>query len=99
MPNKMKTHRPPGALMRPHLHQHERRLTTTERGYGSTWQRLRLLVLRGEPLCRHCGAAATDVDHIVPKRAGGPDTMENLQPLCHSCHSIKTGKEKAHADR
>jgi 5-methylcytosine-specific restriction endonuclease McrA len=34
----------------------------------------------------------TDADHIVPKRKGGKDTMDNLQGTCHSCHSMKTAR-------
>jgi 5-methylcytosine-specific restriction protein A len=48
------------------------------------------MVLRGEPLCRRCGEAASQVDHIVPLRKGGTNSEENLQSLCHSCHSRKT---------
>ncbi|WP_193483941.1 HNH endonuclease signature motif containing protein [Pulveribacter suum] len=63
---------------------------------GAAWQRLRASVLAEEPLCRHCHARgllteATDVDH----RDGNPGNNEqdNLQPLCHSCHSIKTARD------
>lgn len=54
--------------------------------------KLRLMVLRAEPLCRDClgrgrTTAATDVDHIIPLRDGGTNELSNLQPLCHSCHS------------
>ncbi|NBW09689.1 MAG: HNH endonuclease [Caulobacteraceae bacterium] len=52
------------------------------------------MILREEPLCRHCGAAASQVDHIVPLSRGGTDARENLQPLCHSCHSKKTASER-----
>ncbi|WP_366141808.1 HNH endonuclease signature motif containing protein, partial [Propionivibrio sp.] len=36
---------------------------------------------------------ATDVDHIVPIRRGGTNKHENLQPLCHACHSRKTATQ------
>lgn len=38
---------------------------------------------------------ATDVDHIIPHK-GNEDLMwdeENLQALCHACHSRKTAAE------
>lgn len=36
-----------------------------------------------------CGEAATNVDHVVPRPAGG-DEWSNLQGLCHKHHSVKT---------
>lgn len=61
------------------------------------WKRLRAEVLASEPLCRMCTARglvvpATDVDHIVDSREDFTDdnSRENLQPLCHECHSLKT---------
>lgn len=74
------------------------RRSASARGYGRNWQKLRLSVLAEEPLCRACLArgqvvAAVDVDHIVPKSKGGTDHRSNLQPLCHPCHSVKTGTE------
>ncbi|MFN9971948.1 MAG: HNH endonuclease, partial [Phycisphaerae bacterium] len=50
------------------------------------------MVRREEPVCRICQAAvATEVDHIVPLRAGGPRLDRgNLQALCHQCHTWKT---------
>ena len=62
------------------------------RGYGARWQRLRRMFLRGHPFCA-CGAVATDADHIVPRRRGGTDDEDNLQALCHTCHSRKTATE------
>lgn len=38
--------------------------------------------------------AATTVDHIRSKRAGGTDDVENLQPLCNQCHKEKTATER-----
>jgi 5-methylcytosine-specific restriction endonuclease McrA len=69
------------------------RESSSKRGYGRAWQRLRGLVLAGEPLCRRClergiTRAATDVDHVD----GNVRNLKrkNLMPLCHSCHSRKT---------
>ncbi len=77
-----------------------RRGNASERGYGWKWAKLRQKVLsRDAGLCRQCIAAgritpASDVDHIVPKSAGGSDVMENLQALCGRCHSTKTINER-----
>lgn len=69
------------------------------------WKRVRRAVLADNPLCVMCqriGVAhpATDVDHITPIEKGGawydPD---NLQPLCHEHHSIKTLGDKGHPVR
>ena len=72
-----------------------RRGTTHERGYGIRWRRLRLLVLARDPYCQHpdCHLPATEVDHVIPKRAGGTDELSNLQGLCKSHHSAKTMRE------
>ena len=73
------------------------RPSSHQRGYGALWRDIRLAHLRKEPLCRdpfhtHPGQVipATDVDHIVPRSAGGSDRDDNLQSLCHACHSSKT---------
>ncbi len=70
--------------------------------YGRTiWtDKLRLGQLLREPFCCECArrglrTPATDVDHIEPFRGDwrkftDPD---NLQSLCHSCHSRKTARE------
>lgn len=73
------------------------RPSPSKRGYDRTWQKLREMQLRREPLCRECVkqnilTVATDVDHIVPKKRGGKDELSNLQSLCHSHHSEKTFK-------
>lgn len=69
------------------------RPSASRRGYGAAWQRLRKSFLFDNPDCVRCGAAATQVDHILPKAQGGTDDIYNLQALCHSCHSRKTVTE------
>ena len=77
----------------------DHRESSCRRGYDGTWQRLRLIVLAREPLCRYCKAkglivVATEVDHIRGMAKGGERlTIDNLQPLCKSCHSEKTCRE------
>lgn len=68
-----------------------------KRPYDLTaWKRTRLVQLGNEPLCRHHKergkyVAATEVDHIDGNEWNWePD---NLQSLCHECHSIKTARE------
>lgn len=72
--------------------------SASARGYDRRWQQLRLMILRNSPLCVDCLAEgrttlATEVDHITPKRDGGADAEENLQPLCKPHHSRKTMRE------
>lgn len=64
------------------------------------WQQLRQQVLMKQPLCVKCLKVkritpATVVDHIKPHK--GDETLfydiNNLQPLCKSCHDRKTAKE------
>ena len=50
-----------------------------------------------EPYCRECAkhgmrVRATDVDHIEPHKGSWErfTDCDNLQSLCHSCHSRKT---------
>jgi HNH endonuclease len=32
------------------------------------------------------------IDHIIPKSKGGKNTLENLQPMCHTCNTKKADK-------
>lgn len=61
------------------------------------WRKLRRMVLAAQPLCADCQThgrttLATDVHHIVAKKDGGTDAWDNLQALCHSCHSRRTAR-------
>ena len=73
------------------------RPNAAQRGYCSdSWRRMRREVLiRDGWQCKSCGKVCVarreaHVDHIVDKKDGGEDSLENLQTLCHSCHSKKT---------
>ncbi|WP_289332928.1 HNH endonuclease [Acinetobacter baumannii] len=78
---------------------HDRTGSTTERGYGYAWRKLRESILeRDRYVCVQCRAVgrvspATDVDHIKAKAFGGTDDPENLQSLCGPCHKNKTQQE------
>lgn len=80
-----------------HRNEHDRfRPNAHQRGYGSAnWRWLRTIILARDPICVACKRAhATDIDHVIPKREGGPDSLDNLQSLCKSCHSKKTFRER-----
>lgn len=75
--------------------------TTTERGYGQAWRKLRQQVMaRDGYLCQVCKrqgrlTEAQAVDHIINKASGGTDELTNLQAICHACHKAKTQKESS----
>jgi 5-methylcytosine-specific restriction protein A len=82
------------------------REAASRRGYGAAWRQLRanamasIALSQGWPyaLCethlkRGERVKASDLDHKVSRKLGGTDEPNNLQALCHSCHSRKTAKE------
>lgn len=66
--------------------------TTKQKGYsGARWARLRAHTLRKHPVCVMCRDRVSVVaDHVVPKKRGGKDELDNLQGLCLRCHATKT---------
>lgn len=72
-----------------------------QRGYGTTWERLRVAILeRDSYLCQAClrtgrVTPATQVDHVIPKAHGGTDDECNLSSICAPCHRYKTSRESA----
>ena len=62
---------------------------------------LRPTQLLREPFCRECAQSgrrtrATDVDHIVDHKGNWQlfTDRNNLESLCHSCHSRKTMRDR-----
>lgn len=47
--------------------------------------------------CELCGISAEEkaleVDHILPRNAGGTDDRSNLQALCYSCNAMKRDRD------
>lgn len=72
-----------------------------QRFYQSAkWQRTRLIKLAESPLCEMCISTgltvpAYHVDHKIPLAEYYSKRLDfdNLQSLCHSCHSKKTKRE------
>jgi 5-methylcytosine-specific restriction enzyme A len=56
------------------------------------WKQIRAAYIKAHPMCAECGEKGKHVDHIKPRSQGGTNDMGNLQTLCHSCHSRKTGQ-------
>jgi hypothetical protein len=59
-------------------------------------KRLRFEVFKRDHFtCQYCGKrppdAVLEVDHVVPKCEGGPDTAENLTTACYACNRGKAG--------
>jgi 5-methylcytosine-specific restriction protein A len=84
------------------MHNWRGRGTRYQQGYGTAWDKLRLVVLKRDGyLCRcaECSSSgrvrlATEVDHIVPKAKGGSDALDNLQAIHRECHRVKSMRDQ-----
>jgi len=47
--------------------------------------------------CVYCGAAATSLDHVVPRSRGGPHCWENVVSACSRCNHVKADRTVAAA--
>lgn len=82
--------------------QDQRRGSSTARGYGSDWQRLRRRKLRVDPLCEDCkeqgrATLAVEVHHKI-RITERPDlrlNWENLRSLCEPCHDAHSAAERS----
>ena len=63
---------------------------------GHAWAKIRTRIMRRDcGLCQLClrngrVTQAKQVDHVRALLNGGNDDDENLQAICHSCHTEKT---------
>ncbi|MDG2532058.1 HNH endonuclease signature motif containing protein [Sphingomonas sp. HITSZ_GF] len=75
------------------------------RDRSAAYNRLRLSLLRSEPLCRYCLARsgkvvpAVLVDHVVALSLGGTNDRDNLAPACHDCNAAKAVAEQRYIQR
>lgn len=55
------------------------------------WSEIRKIILaRDNNTCQMCGKHATSslhIHHILKRRQGGTDCIDNLITLCHTCHA------------
>jgi 5-methylcytosine-specific restriction enzyme A len=98
MPGKVPTYRsrhmPSRSQQRAYYDRRQRDREAKKFYNSAPWLSLRLSKLREDPLCQVClrtdrYVAASHAHHIVPIRVN-PDLaldIDNLESLCHSCHS------------
>ncbi len=60
----------------------------------------REILRRDDYTCQYCGRKmrTLTLDHVVPRRLGGPHTWDNLVAACSACNRRKGGKQPAEAD-
>lgn len=49
----------------------------------------RTVFARDGSRCQYCGAAAENLDHVIPRSRGGPHTWENVVAACRRCNTRK----------
>jgi hypothetical protein len=60
------------------------------------WKDQRVRVLkRDNYTCAYCGLDANQVDHIIPRSAGGSHDLDNLVACCKPCNTRKGSKNEA----
>jgi 5-methylcytosine-specific restriction enzyme A len=69
--------------------------TTSQRGYGWHWQRIRKTVLeRDGYVCYWCRGRAWTVDHLRPTSKGGGLDYTNLVAACGPCNFSKGDRDR-----
>jgi 5-methylcytosine-specific restriction endonuclease McrA len=49
----------------------------------------RAVFARDDNRCQYCGAAAENIDHVIPRSRGGQHVWENVVAACRPCNSRK----------
>src|SRR5262249_59343488 len=49
----------------------------------------RAVFARDKNQCQYCGAAAENIDHVIPRSKGGLHTWENVVAACRPCNTRK----------
>ncbi len=49
----------------------------------------RAVFARDDNRCQYCGAAAENIDHVVPRSRGGEHVWENVVAACRPCNTRK----------
>lgn len=70
-------------------HSHHRKWVCSKCGYDVR-EDPRYDEIEDEAEKRQAMRSAMHGDHIIRKADGGDDTAENIDPLCYTCHNIKT---------
>lgn len=67
----------------------------------AAWRELRWdCLVRDLSICQYCGARAHQADHVIPRRKGGQDALDNLVAACRDCNYAALGtKFETFADK
>ncbi len=49
----------------------------------------RAVFARDDNRCQYCGAAAENIDHVIPRSRGGQHVWENVVAACRPCNTRK----------
>ena len=76
--------------------------TTTQRGYGHAWHKLREQAFEAYGrACYLCGAYARTVDHLDPIARYGTElpSLDRVRPCCLRCNVIRSNRARGRRQR
>ena len=65
------------------------RLSSTDRGYDTSWLKVRKMKLNHNSICEHCNRVVASLVHHIKPISTHPHLrldLNNLQSLCNPCH-------------